>query len=479
MKKRILSLFLLSALIISTGCAETANDPKMTETSDSQTTTTAPMEEEYVFPRWEGKEFRVLNADDIYSMHAKIDPGESNGDKLNDAEYDRCRTLEDKTGITFVETNKGVDADVISEAKKAVNSGDDIYDVIFVPARDLNTLSSAGHLNNLLDLDGLKLDREWWLSSYNDQNIVNGKLWTAASYSQLMIIDSVWSIYYNETIGEKLGLDLPYQIVRDGKWTIDVIGTYMKAAASLNGDDSFAWNAEGHSVYGIAMGSPVHFVTCAGERTIESENGKLVFTSGTERYYNVISKVVNTFTQNNGSVFYIINGNPTDDQPGHYVYAFEHERALMMLAEVAKTNRMRDKNYSFGLLPLPKYDENQENYIGKPCYGNPCLSIPITVSEPDKVAEISDALAYLSYKDVWGVFRNVTLEQKNLRNDDSIEMLDILINSIVPDLPTIYSVGKDFETAVKNAIIKGSDSVASIVASNESTIKATLDKLNQ
>ena len=253
----------------------------------------------------------------------------------------------------------------------------------------------------------------------------------------------------------------------------------MKAAASLNGDDSFAWNADGHSVYGIAMSIPDHIVTGAGERIIESEDGKLVFTSGTERYYNVVSKIANIFTQNNGLVFYKQSGYPSDDQPGHNVYTFEHERALMMLAEVAKTNRMRDKDYSFGLLPLPKYDENQENYIGKPFYGTPCLSIPVTVSEPDKVAEISDALAYLSYKDVWGVFRSVTLEQKNLRNDDSIEMLDILINSIVPDLTMIYGVGSEFEVAVRKAIMNGSDSVASIVASNESTIKTQLDKLNQ
>ena len=27
----------------------------------------------------------------------------------------------------------------------------------------------------------------------------------------------------------------------------------------------------------------------------------------------------------------------------------------------AKTNRMRDKDYSFGVLPMPKYDEAQEN----------------------------------------------------------------------------------------------------------------------
>ena len=420
----------------------------------------------------------MLNADDIYSMHAKIDPGESNGDALNDAEYERCRTLEDKTGVKLVETNKDVNNGVISEAQKTIMAGDDAYDVIFVPARNLSALSSEGYLNNLLDLDELNLDREWWLSCYNDPSVINGKLWAAASYSQLMIIDSVWSVYYNETIGEKLGLDLPYQLVRDGKWTLDAIGKYMKAAASLNGDESFAWTDDGHCVYGISIDGPQHILPCAGERTIESKDGKLVFTAGTERYYNVVSKFVSVFTENDGAAQYkrISVG---DDFPGHYVYTFEHERSLMTIAEVAKTNRMRDKDYSFGLLPLPKYDENQASYIGKPFYGTPCLSIPVTAAEPGRVAEIADALAYLSYTDVWGVFRKVTLEQKNLRNEDSIEMLDILINSIVPPLTTIYNVGTELESAVVAAINEGSDSVASIVAANEGAIKAKLEELNK
>lgn len=92
MKKRLLSLALLLALILPTACGETDGETKTTDTTDSQTTT-APVEEEYVFPRWDGKEFRVLNADDIYSMHAKIDPGVSNGDMLNDAEYNRAAHL--------------------------------------------------------------------------------------------------------------------------------------------------------------------------------------------------------------------------------------------------------------------------------------------------------------------------------------------------------------------------------------------------
>ncbi|MFQ9149533.1 MAG: hypothetical protein ACLR5G_15300 [Eubacteriales bacterium] len=157
MKKRLLSLALLLALILPTACGETDGETKTNDTTDSQTTS-APVEEEYVFPRWDGKEFRVLNADDIYSMHAKIDPVYQTA-TCSTTPSTTSAARGDKTGVKFVETNKGVDDEVIAEAQ-AILAGDDTYDVIFVPARNLNTLSSEGYLNNLLDLDGLKLDRE-------------------------------------------------------------------------------------------------------------------------------------------------------------------------------------------------------------------------------------------------------------------------------------------------------------------------------
>ena len=478
---RFMSALLLAALLLSAvGCGNdsgpTGNSGSEDSSADNSETSTETAKS-YEYADMGGREFRVLNAADIYSMHANIDRETTNGDMLNDAEYNRCRLLEEKMNIVFNETNQGVDNEVADTANRVLMAGEDAYDVIFMPARNLYSFLENGSLFNLLDFDELQLDEPWWLSNYNDPSILNGSLYAAASYSQLMIIDSVWSVYYNESIGENLGLDTPYSIVKDGNWTLDTMKTYLKAAANLNGDDSFSWNDSGSAIYGIALDHSQHILTCAGERIIESENGQLVFTAGTDRFYDVVSKITQVFTEDDGCAQYkhIPCG---DDDPGHYIYTFEHERSLMMVAEVCKTNRMRDKNYSFGILPMPKYDEEQENYIGKPFYGTPCLTIPVTVKDPENVAAIADALAYLSYETVWPVFRKVTLEQKNLRNEESIEMLDIIINSIVPDLTTIYGVGSDFEIKIKDLVTAGDDSVSSVVASYKDKIQTELDKIN-
>ena len=64
-----------------------------------------------------------------------------------------------------------------------------------------------------------------------------------------------------------LGLETPYDLVRDGAWTIDKLHEYATAGANLNGDSSFAWDENGSAIYGLASyeDSLNAFITGGGE----------------------------------------------------------------------------------------------------------------------------------------------------------------------------------------------------------------------
>ena len=93
-------------------------------------------------------------------------------------------------------------------------------------------------------------------------------------------------------------------------------------------------------------------------------------------------------------------------------------------------------------------------------------------------AIVGDALSYLSYETVFPVFREVTLEQKGLRNDDSIEMLNIIIDSVVPDLVNTYGVGGKMRDEIDAILLGGDDAIASVVASHKTAIEEALDEIN-
>ena len=93
-------------------------------------------------------------------------------------------------------------------------------------------------------------------------------------------------------------------------------------------------------------------------------------------------------------------------------------------------------------------------------------------------AAVMDALNYLSYDIVWPTYREVVLEQKNLRNEESIEILDIILRSGVPAFNTVYSIGSDMISTIGSRLLIGNNDISSIVASNMASIEERLKSLN-
>ena len=480
---RLISLALLCGLILGqlASCGDESVSPENTTDAASGGETTQAAEPAYEFSTaYSGSTFSILNAGDVYNMRAEIDREESTGESLNDAMYERCRTFEDRTGVLIEEHCEHVDTDLANYAMQTILSGEDLYDTIYMPARDLYKFTSEGMLYNLLDYDAFKFDEPWWLKSYNEANSIGGELYAAAGYSQLMIVDSIWCLFFNETMMTDLGLDMPYDLVREGNWTLDRLNEYISAGANLNGDDSFSNDDEnGTCIYGLANYQSDKFLVGADEFIVEENGGKLEITAGSDRFYSLLDKMSTIFSESDGHAILHFPAWPaTDDTPNSAVGLFEHSRALFLTAELSKTSRQRDKSYSYGIVPFPKYDESQESYHATSFYGTPCYSIPVTCADPERSAILGDALTYLSYEMVWPVYRNTTLEQKGLRNEDSIEMLDIIIKSAAPDLVLSYNIGSEMRTEVLNAITEKTGNFASIYASYESQMKTDLDKVN-
>ena len=480
---RLISLALLCGVILGqlASCGDESVSPENTTDVASGGETTQIEEPAYEFSTaYSGSTFSILNAGDVYNMRAEIDREESTGESLDDAMYERCRTFEDLTGTVIEEHCEHVDFDLANYAQKTILAGEDLYDTMYIPARDLYKFTSEGMLYNLLDYDAFNFDEPWWLKNYNDANSIGGELYSAAGYSQLMVVDSLWCLFFNETMMTDLGLDMPYDLVREGKWTLDRLNEYISAGANLNGDEDFTNDGKKNDcVYGLTVGSTEKFIVGADELVIEAVNGNLEVTAGSDRFYSVLDKITNLLSESDGHSVLHFPAGSTDDTPYSYMGLFENGRALFLTAELSKTSRQRDKSYSYGIVPFPKYDEAQDSYYSASFYATPGYAIPVTTSDPERSAILGDALTYLSYERVWPVYRNTTLEQKGLRNEDSIEMLDIVINSAIPDLVVTYNIGYDMRTAIVNAIIDKKGNYSSIYASYESKTKADLEKINE
>lgn len=244
--------------------------------------------------------------------------------------------------------------------------------------------------------------------------------------------------------------------------------THEKTATNLNGDDSFEFKEGGNALYGIAGHGdfPMMFCNGAENRLFTQDGDDYILGIGTERMYNTVEKLVNIFDSKAGYAHF--NGNTV--MPDGYMNLFRANRAAFLTCELKSTNQLRDMDATFGLLPFPKYDEAQDAYYTPVNYSTVFMTIPTVVGEPERSGLILDMLAYESQDEVQSTYFDVTLSQKGLRNEDSVEMLEIIRNSRMIEFTQLFGITNDYVATLNSQIIAGDANPASLAEKHESPI---------
>ncbi len=472
---RKISMIVLSSLLIAlfASCGSSENIGEETADGIATAAVTETTEETvgYIYPDvdYEGYDFRILNFNEYMGFHVTLDFDEMTGEGLNDALYLRNRLVEEKLNFVFDEIQYsyiawGDQTKMIDTVRKAVMTGDNSYDAAYLNLGFDPTIISEGALLDLNSIGTLNLDAEWWDHTINDTIEIKGKLYGASSPIHLLSSEHAWCLLFNQDMTTDLGLELPYDLVREGKWTIDKMQEYVAVATNLNGDESFAWKDDGNAVYGLTAhpsSSPRSFVYSAGNQDICYENGAYTLSIGDEHYYNTIERLSALFNKTDG---YSHCNADASGSPKSYDMVFRNNRALFISAQLFMCIHQREMDATFGLLPNPKYDEAQESYRTLVDGNTALLCIPSIAQDTDRIGVILDALSYESMTSVIPVFFESTVSYKGLRNEESIEMLALIRQSRGFDLAWMYQLNTDITSAISKIIVDGSGNAASTVA---------------
>ena len=156
---------------------------------------------------------------------------------------------------------------------------------------------------------------------------------------------------------------------------------------------------------------------------------------------------------------------------------FLEGRSLYMFEPLGYTKLMRDLDFDYAVLPMPKYDEAQEDYISLLAnWGTTLMVVPSSVSDLSRTATILDAMAYDSHISLMEPYYNAYLMQKGTRNDDSAEMLGIISRTRTLASDVILGWTSDIETALINTLNTGDTAVASKIAALKDKSIAKIEK---
>lgn len=424
---------------------------------------------------FEGHEFTFLNSAAVYYMYIYLDP-DMTGDVLDDCCYERNLIAEATFNITISEETQPYN-DVASYAKTLILTGEDVYDAMYIPASALTPMISEELFYDLLQIEELHIDKIWWDQPLITRNTINDRLFYATSDLHLMAFEGVWAMYFNEDMMTQLGLDAPYQIALDGKWTYDVLKQYCQAAANENGDSSFKFDVNGNATYGLSnMSTPSYLAYGMGtEFCTRDDDGVYHFTADTDpKFTDTWEKLIDLFGPDNGLT---LQATATDLDPDGYYGVFEANRSLFLHAELKGATMLREWEGNFGLLPQPKYDENQETYNSN-VFSN-CLSfcIPSTNRNLERTGVIVDYLTYMSYQKLLPRYYDIHVSLKALGKQESIDVLALIRGTRGCEIAVPYGWCADLNNSLKLIACRNQHTVASTIEQYKSTIVTAITEM--
>ncbi|MCL2098987.1 MAG: hypothetical protein FWH24_00940 [Oscillospiraceae bacterium] len=482
--KTMFLILLICGIVFLSACGESTTDGEnpdsgLSDNPDTEVNQTENGSEadDYMFPApdFGGDKFIILNNEPIWDFTTFIVPEEQTGDILNDAVWGRNITVGERFNIELEELAADIH-DIPRRVRNAVQSQSQEFDAVFCSGSIGGaTIGSLVVQNYLVDLTGvpeLNLNSPWWnQKALEDAKIGSGSaIYFASNDISIHALQCPWVIYFNIEMLNDLGLDAPYQLVRDGKWTLDQMETYMKAAVSLNADESFSpFRDTGTSIYGLSTAIPAIGELLRGSdvRFVSSNSENMpVFTADEPRFIQAAQKLADILSA---------DGMHTNGGNTHYEIVFMNGRSLFCYAELKAGTVYRESETAFGIVPTPKLDENQGNYVHNLTQEAPVFIIPESTPNTEKTALVIDALAYYSTKDVTPVFFGVTMSQKELRDEESVEMLQIIRDTAIFDIGRIYNWSNQLNMDVYNDIVRGGGRLVSIIEGHAEKINAAIE----
>ena len=488
MKKNRISLLLCAAIlalnVISCGdAADTTQTEGTKAPADTAGDTAAVTEEEetvipysYELSDFGGYEFVIMNEGEIENNWANplIAPTETNGETINDALYNRKVAVEEALNITIRE--EGVDGDTIaSKTKKAVTAGDAAYDAVQNRNNDIGALVTNGYLIDMRSIDAMHFDEPWWDTAVCDTATIDGKLYFASSDISLFPFEATWVLYFNETLLNQYDIEYPYDLVREGKWTLDAFYEIVRAGTNVS---STTYSPGGSDIYGIVTHNQFMGALIAGsdEKFLSvDESGYPRALEITDRFYDVAQKITRITQDKNMYVDRVVQTlvTPSTDSTTEFMmgtFLFNAET----LGHISKLRSFED---NFGVLPMPKYDEAQEDYVSMMAtWGVLLTTVPKTNTETERTGMILDYLAYQSYISLMEPYYDSFLTQKGARNEDSAEMLSIIRDTRDVNLGYLFSWSNSMEEPIREQLMKGSTEISSIIAKYQEKVQTSIDK---
>lgn len=412
-------------------------------------------------PNYEGNPLRYFGGSPDEELTSNI---------VNDAAIKRNTMIEYMYNIDIIEklfndSNPGGKGSLQELVENAVNSETTDFNLVTASLYNLGNLSLN---SSLVDMNSLptfnNFDNDWWNQKFIDEISLNDQVFYAVGDISFSHIETIHLVYFSKSLQNQFGLQDYYQLVLDNKWTYDKV--YEANKKIFNDSD----NTETYGIASLTSSLKWELFFGNGLRIAKKDSdGLLTFSFDIEAFNSIYYK----FVENNTYYpTYLVDGqNNTVDES---ISKFANNEILFFFYNLEYLDSFYPSlKCDWGILPLPKYDEQQESYqsLISP-WGGIGVAIPEGLNEDLAFsAVITEALAKHGDNYI-EAYKNYLSDFQKQKDDNLKNMLDIIYDTASCDLGIIHQIGN-----ISSVLLRDQDYISHI-NKNLTSVKSEINKIN-
>ncbi|MBR5680785.1 MAG: hypothetical protein IKX19_09040, partial [Clostridia bacterium] len=238
-------------------------------------------------------------------------------------------------------------------------------------------------------------------------------------------------IFFNQNLITDQNLEDPFTVVREGRWTVDtMIALTAENGTDLDGDGQMKL---GTDRFGMVMNEVVYRSMNAAVDVhpihIDAE-GLPVIDDLDERAISVIEKITDYLKQ---------SGVHIGASHEEYRDVFIADQDVFNLGKLMMMESMGDMESDYGIIPMPKYDEQQSEYYTQIATASQLILVPITTGSADVTGHVLETLCFFTWRDVVDEYYQNALQTRYSRDAATSEMLDLIRQGAVNGFDYAYS----------------------------------------
>lgn len=492
MTKRILSLILAVLMLIpaAVSCAETQDvddttAPTLSTEAPSDKVDTAPAETELksaTLPDdldFKGETVTILTRDSAF-VSDEISVEDQNGAMVNDAIYRRNEKVMHDLGIELENIKLKGDAYIVStELRNAANNGEAYFDIAGNSTYSTIMYTAENIFLDLTDCEYLDLDAIYWSQGYNESASIGDSQYLATGALALSLYRLMFITFYNKTLLESAQYENLYTVVDEGRWTLDY---QIQLSKDLFRDsDGSGTVTEGDTV-GFASSTlsyiDPYWSSCDMPILSKDADNLLIFDLDIEKMSNVVDKLIVLFHESN-AWFDDSSGDDGKQTAMSNLFATGNVGTVTLRLGSVETEQFITMQDEYGIIPMPKYDENQEKYYTFLHDQFTSFGIPSALARDEErvqmIGAVLEALALESYKSVIPTYYEVALKGRYLEDSESWRMLDMIYENVKVDAGVLYTKNIESVHQIPRDMVKnGRNTVASMMKKISTRVEKTL-----